>query len=69
VLKDRDDDFSQHWKPTIKAIHRDIGDGEEFEQQFLGQNKRPNKAQAKSRQRERREKENRYKLQLGDNDH
>ncbi|KAI7967964.1 hypothetical protein EIK77_000705 [Talaromyces pinophilus] len=67
VLKDGDDDFSQHWQSTIKVMHRDIGDGEEGEQS-LGQNKRPNKAQAKNRQRERREKENRYNSQLGDDE-
>lgn len=67
VLKDGDDDFSQHWQSTINVIHRDIGDGEEGEQP-LGQNKRPNKAQAKNRQRERREKENRYNSQLGDDE-
>jgi hypothetical protein len=67
VLKDGDDDFSQHWQSTINVIHRDIGDGEEGEQ-TLGQNKRPNKAQAKNRQRERREKENRYNSQLGDDE-
>lgn len=66
VLKD-EDGFSQHWQPTVNVIHRDISDVEEGEQS-LGQNKRPNKAQAKNRQRERREKGNRYKAQLGDDD-
>jgi RNase adaptor protein for sRNA GlmZ degradation len=66
VLKD-EDGFSQHWKPTVNVIHRDISDVGEGEQS-LGQNKRPNKAQAKSRQRERREKGNRYKSELGDDD-
>lgn len=65
VFKDEDDASSRDWEMTINVIHRDIGDGEEGEQ-FLGQNKRPNKFQAKTRQRQRREKEDRYNLLLGD---
>lgn len=67
VFKDADDDFSQHWQSTINVMHRDIRNIEEDEPS-LGQNKRPNKAQAKNRQRERREKENRYESQFGDNE-
>jgi hypothetical protein len=68
VLKDGDDGFSRHWQMTINAMHRDIGDVEGSEQSTLGQNRRPNKVQAKTRQRERREKENMYKSQLGDDE-
>ncbi|KAE8366243.1 hypothetical protein BDV27DRAFT_156102 [Aspergillus caelatus] len=53
------DDSSQHWQLSINVTHRDIGNLEDCEQS-LGQNKRPNKVQAKTRQRERREKGNRY---------
>ncbi|QGA21683.1 hypothetical protein EYB26_009394 [Talaromyces marneffei] len=65
VLGDGEDGLSPYWQPTINVIHRDIG-GEEECEQALGQNKRSNKGQAKIRQRERREKGNRYTLQLGD---
>ncbi|KAE8324030.1 hypothetical protein BDV39DRAFT_181107 [Aspergillus sergii] len=61
------DGFSQHWQLIINVTHRDIGDLEDCEQ-TSGQNKRPNKTQAKIRQRERREKGNRYETRLGDDD-
>ncbi|KAE8133668.1 hypothetical protein BDV38DRAFT_182054 [Aspergillus pseudotamarii] len=59
------DGSSQHWQLNINITHRDIGDLEDCEQS-LGQNKRPNKVQAKARQRERREKGNRYESHLED---
>ncbi|PIG87523.1 hypothetical protein AARAC_003870 [Aspergillus arachidicola] len=61
------DGFPQHWQLIINVTHRDIGDREDCEQSS-GQNKRPNKTQAITRQRERREKGNRYKRRLGDDD-
>lgn len=64
-LKNGDDKSSQHWHLAINVLHRDIG-GNDEDEQSLGQNNRPNKAQAKARQRDRREKEDRHKLQLGD---
>lgn len=65
-LKDGDDDFPQHWQVSINVTHRDIGGDGKEDEQSLAQNKRPSKAQAKTRQRDRREKEDRHKLQLGD---
>ncbi|KAB8205764.1 hypothetical protein BDV34DRAFT_195187 [Aspergillus parasiticus] len=61
------DGFSLHWQLIINVTHRDIGDLEDCEESS-GQNKRPNKTQAKTRQRERREKENRYETRLGDDE-
>lgn len=58
-LKDEDDDFPQHWQVSINVMHRDIGGNDNEGEQSLGQNQRPNKAQAKTRQRDRREKEDR----------
>ncbi|KAE8312870.1 hypothetical protein BDV41DRAFT_278630 [Aspergillus transmontanensis] len=61
------DGFSLHWQLIINVTHRDIGDLEDCEESS-GQNKRPNKTQAKTRQRERREKESRYETCLGDDE-
>lgn len=53
------DGSSRCWNMTIDVTHRDIGNPEELGRP-LGQHKLPNKSQAKSRQRERHEKENRH---------
>lgn len=50
------DGSSQCWHLCVNVTHRDIGHPQENLEQSSGQQKRPNKAQAKSRQRERREK-------------
>ncbi|KAL2802565.1 hypothetical protein BJX63DRAFT_414762 [Aspergillus granulosus] len=60
-----EDGFSQIRQLDIGVTHRDIGVLEDCEQS-LGRNKPPNKDQAKTRQRERREKGNRYKSHFGD---
>lgn len=52
-------DGSQTWQLSVDIIHRDITDPQDLGQSW-GSNKRPNKAQAKSRQKERRDKGNRY---------
>ncbi|KAL2849279.1 hypothetical protein BJX68DRAFT_237831 [Aspergillus pseudodeflectus] len=54
------DGISQHWQLDIHVTHRDIEDQNEDCAQSVGKSKRPSKAQAKVRQRERREKGNRY---------
>lgn len=61
------DGFSRHWQLDVNVIHRDIGDPEDWEQS-PGQHNRPNKAQAKSRQIGRREKVDRYRPCLEDDD-
>lgn len=53
------DSLSRRWQLSVEVTHRDIGDFNEPEQS-LGQKKRPNKAQTKSRQKERRKKGNRH---------
>jgi hypothetical protein len=50
------DGSSQCWQLDVHVTHRDIGKPQDDLEQSSGQQKRPNKAQAKSRQRERREK-------------
>jgi hypothetical protein len=59
MLKDGDG-ISRHWQLDIHVTHRDIEDQNEDCAQSVGKSKRPSKAQAKVRQRERREKGNRY---------
>jgi len=61
------DDSSQNWHLSVSVTHRDVGDPIDLEQSS-GQQKRPCKAQAKSRQKERREKGNKFRSQLGDYD-
>lgn len=61
------DGSSQSWQLSVNVTHRDVGDLIDLDQS-LGQQKRPIKAQAKSRQRERREKGNRFSARLGDYD-
>jgi RNase adaptor protein for sRNA GlmZ degradation len=61
------DSSSQLWQLSVNVTHRDIGDPIDLEQSS-GQQKRPNKAQAKSRQKERREKGEKFRSQLGDHD-
>lgn len=61
------DGSSQNWQLNVNVTHRDVGDPIDLEQS-LGQQKRPNKAQAKSRQRERREKGDKFRSHLGDYD-
>ncbi|KAL3460042.1 hypothetical protein BJX64DRAFT_263833 [Aspergillus heterothallicus] len=58
-----EDTLSDNWQLDIRVMHRDIGDSEECDES-VGQKRRPNKAQAKNRQRERREKGNRYTSRL-----
>lgn len=54
------DSLSRRWQLSVEVTHRDIGNINESEQP-LTQQKRPNKAQAKSRQKERRDKVDRYR--------
>jgi RNase adaptor protein for sRNA GlmZ degradation len=61
------DGLSQNWQLSVNVTHRDVGDPVDLEQS-LGQQKRPNKAQAKSRQKERREKGDRLSTRVGDYD-
>lgn len=58
------DSLSRHWQLNIEVTHRDIGNLNEPELS-LNQKKRPNKVQAKSRQKERREKGNRHIANAG----
>ncbi|KAJ5381236.1 uncharacterized protein N7496_003664 [Penicillium cataractarum] len=62
------DGSSQYWKLNVNVTHRDIGDPQDDLEQSSGQQKRPNKAQAKFRQRERREKGERFRSRLEDDD-
>ncbi|RAH67863.1 uncharacterized protein BO66DRAFT_141224 [Aspergillus aculeatinus CBS 121060] len=61
------DGVLQRWVMNVNKMHRDIEDGGNFEQS-QGQGSRPNKVQAQTRQRERREKRNRFGPRLGDED-
>ncbi|PYH79044.1 hypothetical protein BO82DRAFT_146632 [Aspergillus uvarum CBS 121591] len=66
TIKDGDG-VLQHWALNLNKRHRDIEDGEDSEQS-LGQKRRPNKAHAQIRERERREKGNRFRERPGDED-
>jgi hypothetical protein len=57
-------DPSQPWHLSVNITHRDVGDPIDLEQSS-GQQKRANKAQAKSRQKERRENGDKFRSQLG----
>ncbi|KAF3395814.1 hypothetical protein F1880_007164 [Penicillium rolfsii] len=59
------DGSSQPWQLSVNVTHRDIGDLIDSGQS-PGQQKRPNKAHAKSRQKQRREKGDRFSTGLGD---
>ena len=65
ALFQHSDDSPQHWQLSINITHRDITDLDDCEQS-LGQNKRPNKVQTRIRDRDRREKGNRYESHLED---
>lgn len=67
TLFKHEDDLSRCWKLYVNVTHRDIGDLKDLEQS-TGQQRRPNKAQAKSRQRERRVKGDRYGLHIEGDD-
>lgn len=60
-------DGSQTWQLSVDIIHRDITDPQELGQP-LGSNNPPNKARAKSRQKQRRDKGNRYNASVGDDE-
>lgn len=62
------DGSAQRWQLHVNVTHRDIGDTQDDLEQSSGQQKRPNKAQAKSRQREIREKGERFRSRLEDDD-
>ncbi|KAL3482558.1 hypothetical protein BJX62DRAFT_114681 [Aspergillus germanicus] len=66
TLKDGYDN-SEYWQLDVHVTHREIGDLEDCEQ-WPDQRKRPSKAQAKTRQKERREKGKRYTSGLGGGD-
>ncbi|KAL3440662.1 hypothetical protein BJX65DRAFT_26099 [Aspergillus insuetus] len=66
TLKDGYDN-SEYWQLDVHVTHRDIGYLEDCEQS-PDQRKRPSKAQAKTRQKERREKGKRYTSGLGGGD-
>jgi hypothetical protein len=61
------DGLSQHWLLSVDVTHREIGDLEDNGQP-PDQHKRSNKAQEKSRQMGRRQKVDRYKSRLEDDD-
>lgn len=63
----REDGSSRCWQLNVNVTHRDIEDLKDSEH-LSGQQKRPNKAQVKSRQKERREKGDRYRSCLEDNE-
>ncbi|PYI24159.1 hypothetical protein BO99DRAFT_418827 [Aspergillus violaceofuscus CBS 115571] len=61
------DGVLQPWALNVNKTHRDIEEGEDSEHS-LGQKRRPNKVHAQTRQRERREKGNRFRSRVGDED-
>ncbi|RAK78888.1 uncharacterized protein BO72DRAFT_446652 [Aspergillus fijiensis CBS 313.89] len=61
------DGVLHRWVLSVRKTHRDIEDREDCEQP-QGQGRRPNKVQAQTRQRERREKGNRFRSRLEDED-
>ncbi|KAL2783918.1 hypothetical protein BJX66DRAFT_330336 [Aspergillus keveii] len=67
TLKDGYDN-SQYWELDIHVTHREIQGHDEISEQSPDQRKGPSKAQAKSRQKERREKGKRYKSGLESDD-
>lgn len=61
------DCIPRHWQLSVNVTHRDIGISKDLEQSSSQQN-RPSKALANSRQRARREKGDRIRSCLGDDD-